>query len=77
MSNLKKWWAGDSRVEEFMPPVAQALDKLELTSAERTAVYNRAYEAVYSAIKKSDALIAELDKDHKGAMCAIQEAGNE
>jgi hypothetical protein len=48
----KMWWSGDKRVEEFMPKVAEALDRHMERGKERTDIYNRAYEAVYTAIKK-------------------------
>lgn len=49
----KSWWAGDPRVEKFMPPVAMAIKRhIKWPSAEFTDIYNRAYEAVYSAIQE-------------------------
>ena len=48
----KPWWPGDSRVEEFMPRVREALIRVGLKDKELTDAYNRAYEAVYHAIKK-------------------------
>lgn len=48
----KSWWSGDRRVEPFMPPVNAALDRSGLKGKARTDVYNRAYEAVYNAIKE-------------------------
>ena len=49
----KSWWAGDNRVEKFMPPVAMAIKKhIKWPSEEFTDIYNRAYDAVYSAIKE-------------------------
>ena len=50
----KMWWGGDKRVEPFMGRVSQALDRSGLEGEKRTDVYNRAYEAVYEAIKKYD-----------------------
>lgn len=51
----KSWWPGDSRVEEFMLPVADAIKRhVKWPSPEFTDIYNRAYEAVYNAIKKYD-----------------------
>ena len=51
-------WSVDQRVEEFMPPVAEAIGRhLDWPSQEFTDVYNRAYEAVYKAIKKYDGAI--------------------
>lgn len=49
---IKSWWPGDSRVEPFMKPVSDALERQGLTGDARTDVYNRAYEAVYNAIKE-------------------------
>ena len=48
----KSWWAGDNRVEKYMPSVAAAIKRhIEWPSKEFTDIYNRAYEAVYQAIK--------------------------
>jgi len=48
---LKSWWAGDPRVEKFMPPIADAIMRhLPWPSEEYVDIYNRAYEAVYNAI---------------------------
>lgn len=49
-TGLKTWWEGDKRVEPFMKPVREALDRQGLTGPSRTDIYNRAYEAVYNAI---------------------------
>lgn len=50
---IKRWWSGDSRVEEFMPPIAEAIKKYhEWPSDEFTDIYNKSYEAVCAAIKK-------------------------
>lgn len=49
---IKPWWAGDPRVEEFMQPVREAIDRNMPNGC--TDIYNRAYEAVYNAIKKYD-----------------------
>lgn len=48
----KRWWPGDSRVEEFMKPVRESIEKYDLEENEKTDIYNRSYEAVYNAIKK-------------------------
>lgn len=48
----KMWWAGDYRVEPFMKPVTDALDRSGLQGQARTDIYNRAYEAVYNAINQ-------------------------
>lgn len=50
----KLLWAGDKRVEPFMHKIKQALDRSGLKGQKRTDVYNRAYMAVYEAIKKYD-----------------------
>ena len=48
----KSWWAGDPRVEKYMPPVAKAIKEFhDWPSDEFTRIYNKAYEAVYNAIK--------------------------
>lgn len=47
----KSWWSGDERVEPFMGNITKALDRSGLKGQKRTDVYNRAYEAVYNAIK--------------------------
>lgn len=50
---VKGWWPGDQRVEEFMSPVAEEIKRFhKWPSDEFTAIYNKAYEAVYGAIKK-------------------------
>ena len=52
-SPAKRWWKGDDRVEEFMPPIREAIGRhLKWPSDEFTDIYNRAYEAVYYAILK-------------------------
>jgi hypothetical protein len=48
---LKKWWAGDPRVEKYMGPVDEAISRHLEKGPARTDIYNRAYEAVYNAIK--------------------------
>lgn len=50
------WWAGDRRVEPYMARVREALDRHaeNLSQQASTDIYNRAYEAVYSAIKDYD-----------------------
>ena len=54
-SPLKSWWEGDPRVEFYMPKVAAAIKRhLDWPSKEFTDIYNRAYEAVYQAIKDRD-----------------------
>jgi hypothetical protein len=55
IKGLKMWWAGDDRVEKYMPPVAEAIQRhLDWPSDEYTDIYNRCYEAVYNAIKDLD-----------------------
>lgn len=52
---LRSWWAGDERVEKYMPPVIDAIKRhVKYPSPEFTDIYNRAYEAVYSAIIDMD-----------------------
>lgn len=49
----KSWWSGDPRVEPFMPPIMEAIQRhLPWPSREFTDIYNRAYEAVYAAIRR-------------------------
>lgn len=52
----KSWWSGDIRVQPFMKELIKTLDKYYPAphSKERTDIYNRAYEAVYSAIVTYD-----------------------
>jgi len=51
----KRYWPGDSRVEKFMSPVSDAIKRhVEWPSAKYTDIYNRAYEAVYLAIKSME-----------------------
>jgi hypothetical protein len=47
----KMWWPGDPRVENYMQPIRDALDRSGLKGRERTDVYNRAYEGIYRAIR--------------------------
>lgn len=56
----KRWWEGDPRVEPFMIPVKDELHKHGLERSVRASIYNRAYEAVYAAIKKFDDSAAAL-----------------
>ena len=50
---VKPWWPGDKRVEEFMPPVLESIKRYhKYPSKEGVDIYNRAYEAVYAAIRK-------------------------
>ena len=52
---MKSWWAGDKRVEQYMAPVKDAITRhLKERTPEWTDVYNRAYEAVYQAIKDQE-----------------------
>jgi|GEM_PF-5697585 len=51
---IKSWWSGDQRVEPYMYEVSKTINKYigkELTKEGRVDIYNRAYEAVYHAIK--------------------------
>lgn len=51
----KSWWAGDERVEKHMSPVIETIKKYhKWPSKEFTDIYNRAYEAVYNAIKDNE-----------------------
>jgi hypothetical protein len=48
----KTWWEGDPRVDPLMGPVSDAIQRyIKWPSDEFTDIYNRAYEAVYKAIK--------------------------
>ena len=46
----KPWWPGDPRVERYMSPVLDAIHRHASGDA-ATDIYNRAYEAVYHAIR--------------------------
>ena len=50
----KPWWPGDKRVEQFMHPVREVLQRREIENEASVDIYNRAYEAVYAAILKYD-----------------------
>ncbi len=50
----KSWWSGDPRVEKYMPKVRITINKYVQDRAAQTDIYNRAYEAVYDAIKDFD-----------------------
>ena len=58
---------GDKRVEIFIGPVREALDRQGITGAARTDIYNRAYEAIHNVIQARFALSTEGDKK-----CATQ-----
>jgi len=51
----KSWWPGDRRVDPYMKPVVEVLDKHFGTKLPHNKdwinIYNTAYEAVYNAIK--------------------------
>lgn len=50
---IKPWWPGDPRVEKYMPPVREAIMRhLPWPGDAYVDIYNRAYEAVYNAIKE-------------------------
>ena len=52
IANLdKSWWAGDPRIEPYMIKVSEALTRRGVEGDARTDIYNRAYEAIYYAIK--------------------------
>lgn len=59
------WWSGDERVEPFMLRIKQALDRADLSRKSRTDIYNRAYEAVYEAIKQYDGGLNEHSSNEK------------
>lgn len=48
----KPWWSGDKRVEPFMRAVSKELEAQGVVGDKKTRIYNKAYEAVYAAIKK-------------------------
>ena len=52
--HIKSWWPGDKRVEKYMKPITDALKRRNVIGDDRTDIYNRAYEAVYKAIKDRD-----------------------
>lgn len=59
----KPWWPGDSRVEKYMKEVSNAIDR-HISGDARVDIYNRAYEAVYKAIKDySSELSAEIPSE--------------
>lgn len=47
----KAWWPGDPRVEPYMQPVADAISRHVRRGDGWTDIYNRAYEAVCSALQ--------------------------
>jgi hypothetical protein len=51
---VKSWWAGDQRVEGYMPKVRAAIERHVEDRDAVTDIYNRAYEAVYQAIVDHD-----------------------
>ena len=64
---FKMWWSGDKRVEPFMNEITDTIKKYhKWPSSEFTDIYNRAYEAVYNAIKEYSAQPAPLNDDIKG-----------
>lgn len=53
---IKSWWEGDPRVEKYMLPVRDAIERhVPWASDAFTDIYNRAYEAVYNAIIEQEA----------------------
>jgi len=48
------WRSGDPKVEPFMKEVSDTLDKYNLEKEVRVDIYNKAYEAVYTAIKQTE-----------------------
>ncbi len=65
-TEIRPWWPGEHRVEKYMPRVSQAIARhLPSGSREATDIYNRAYEAVYEAIKelkrKLDVAVSALE----------------
>lgn len=48
---IESWWAGDPRVEPYMTRVRERIVKHVTDKYAITDIYNRAYEAVYKAIK--------------------------
>lgn len=50
----KTWWSGDPRVEPLMSDVRAALVRNDIEGDAYTDIYNRAYEAIYKAIKLYD-----------------------
>ena len=64
-SPCKLWWQGDKRVEPFMGPVAEAIDRHLESGRARTDIYNRAYEAVYKAIKACELVGCESRTDRE------------
>ena len=58
----KKWWSGDERVEKYMRSVHEAIRRhLEYPSEGAVDIYNRAYEAVFQAIKDCENGLIESD----------------
>lgn len=51
---MKSWWPGDNRVEKYMSKVRVAIERHVKDSDAITDIYNRAYEAVFAAIKDHD-----------------------
>jgi len=47
----KYFWSGDSRVDPYMHPVIEAIDRHVPKGDAWTDIYNRAYEAVYNVMK--------------------------
>lgn len=63
---MKSWWAGDYRVEKYMSKVRVAIERHVKDSDAATDIYNRAYEAVYDAIKEHDnSHISNVLRDRK------------
>lgn len=48
----KPHWTGNPKVEPFMAPVAEVLDKyFDETSGAWTDIYNRVYEVIHTVIE--------------------------
>lgn len=63
----KSWWPGDERVEPYMLNLYNTLNKYNLDTSTKTDIYNKAYEAVYAAIKDyaTDKKEAEQDIEYE------------
>lgn len=74
LEERKSWWGGDSRVEQFMPKVAETIKKYhDWPSDEFTDIYNRAYEAVYGALQFIEENTVSKDEATKQYLKGVNE----
>jgi hypothetical protein len=52
---MKTWWVGNAKVEKVMTPVAEVISRhIKRDDPAWNDIYNRAYEAVFIALKQNN-----------------------